>query len=144
MPHVCVERFAAGDHEEHRTEHREADEAVGGKERDGVAGIEGAQDTRQPRDPGDAECGERYEPDDHDRTEEAANAMGSVLLNHEQPDQDDYRDWDYVLLEQRRRHFETLDGTEHADRRRDHAIAVEQRRAEDAERDQNGATDRQS
>ena len=46
--------------------------------------------------------------------------------------------------EQRRHDLEALDGAEHRDRRRDHAVAVQQRRAEDAERDQHRPADREA
>ena len=51
VSHVGVQRFPAGDDEEHGAEHGEAGEAVGGKERDGVTRIERAEDRRQAHDP---------------------------------------------------------------------------------------------
>ena len=73
---------------------------------------------------------------DHDRTEEAPDPVRAVLLNEEQPDQDRHGHWHHVRLKQGRGDFETLDRAQHGDRRRDHAVAVEQRGSEDAERDQ--------
>ena len=43
VPHVGVERFAAGDDEEHGAEHRKSGEAVGDEEGDGVPRIEARQ-----------------------------------------------------------------------------------------------------
>ena len=89
-----------------------------------------------PRMPSTAE---RREPDQHDRPEDRADAGRPAALEEEQDDQDDDRDRDDVRLEERRRDFEPFDGAEHRDRRRDHAVAVEQRRAEDADGDQRAA-----
>ena len=60
-------------------------------------------------------------------------------LDDEQDDQDDDGDRLDVRAEDGRRDLETLDRAEHRDRRRDHAVAVEQRRAEEAEGDEDGA-----
>ena len=46
------------------------------------------------------------------------------------------------VVEGGRRHLEALDGAEHRDRRGDQAVAVEQRRAEHAERDEDDAVRR--
>ena len=88
VAHVRVERFAAGDDEEHGAEHGEAGEAVGDEERDRVPRIERAEHGRRAHDPDDAERRDRDEPDDHDRAEQPADPVCAVLLNHEQPDQD--------------------------------------------------------
>ena len=76
------------------------------------------------------------EPRQHDRPEERAHAIGAVLLHAEDGNQDRDRHRDHVRLEQRRRDVDPLDRAEHGDRRRDHPVAVEQRRAEDAEQHQ--------
>ena len=65
-----------------------------------------------------------------------ADSMGAKPLDSKQADQDDDRDRHDVGRQHRRRDFKALDGAEHRDRRRDHAVAVEQRRAEDAQQDQ--------
>ena len=57
---------------------------------------------------------------------------GAVPLDREHRDQDDDRDRHDVRIEQRRRDLQALDGAEDGDRRRDHAVAVQQRGAEDA------------
>ena len=76
------------------------------------------------------------EPHDHDRAEQAADTVRAVPLNREHPDQDHDGDRHHVRVEQWRRDLEPLDRAEHRDRRRDHAVAVEQRRAEDAHQDE--------
>ena len=83
------------------------------------------------------------EPDDHDGTEQPSHPVGAVPLNQKQSDQDHDGDRHDVRLEQRRGDFQTLDRAEHGDGRRDHAVAVEQRRPEDAERNQHRPADGQ-
>ena len=48
-----------------------------------------------------------------------------------------------IRAEQRRDDFQAFDGAQDRDRRRDHAVAVEQGRSEDAERDEQRPSDRQ-
>ena len=55
---------------------------------------------------------------------------GPVPLDREQSEQDHDRDRDHVGSEHRCRDLQTLDRAEHRDRRRDHAVAVQERRAE--------------
>ena len=64
---------------------------------------------------------------------------GAAPLHDEQPDEDHDRDRDRPSRRRRWWHLEALDRAEHRDRRRDDAVAVEQRRAEDAERDDEAA-----
>ena len=87
MTHVRVQRFAAGDDEEDGAEHREPGEAVVAEEAERVPRIEGAEHRRRAHDPHDAQRRDRHEPDDHDRTEQSADPVRAVFLNHEQADQ---------------------------------------------------------
>ena len=87
MSHVRIERFPTGHDEKHRAENREAGEAVRGKERDGVARVEGAEHGRQAHDPADAQYRKHDEPHDHDWTEESADTVRAVLLNQKESDQ---------------------------------------------------------
>ena len=64
----------------------------------------------------------------------AADPRRAAPLDHEQHDQDDERRSGRPHgVQLRRRDLEALDRGQHRDRRRDHAVAVEQRGAEDAE-----------
>src|SRR5262249_38548512 len=89
-------------------------------------------------DAGDAERGQRREPDAHDRAEQVADPLGAVNLDHEQNDQDGDRGGHDEGLQLRRHHFETLDGAQHGDRRRDQAVPVEQGDADDRQADDEG------
>ena len=73
------------------------------------------------------------EPDHHDRTEERRHPRGAAALHREQRDQDDDGERHHVVLERRRRQLQPLDRRQHRDRRRDHRVAEEHRRADDAE-----------
>ena len=81
-------------------------------------------------------AGDHQEPSDHDRPEQSADTVRAVLLDREDANDDRHGDRDHVGLEQRRGHLEALDRAEHGDRRRDHAVAVEQSGAEDAQEHQ--------
>ena len=81
---------------------------------------------------------EEREPRPHDRSEGPPDRAGPVALDGEQHGEDDQRDRDDEVLHRRRCHLEALDRREDRDRRRDHPVAVEERRAEDPERDERG------
>jgi len=65
----------------------------------------------------------------------------AVSLNHEEADEDRHGGRHDIRLEQRRDDFQTLDGAEHRDGGRDHAVAIEERGPEDSQGNQNGAPD---
>ena len=140
MPHVGVERLAARDDQEDGAEHREAVPPMLSKEREGMPGIDCGEHHRLFHEPGDAERRDDEEPANHDRTEEPTNSVGAVPLNREHTDDDGHCDRHDVRLKQRRHHLEPLDRAEHGDRRRDHAVAVEKRSAEDPHQDEHRPT----
>ena len=81
--------------------------------------------------PHDTERSDHDEPRHHDRTEQTADAVGAVPLNREHANQNHDGDRHHIRIEQRCRDLQSLDRAEHGDRRRDDAVAVEQRRAKD-------------
>ena len=111
--------------------------AVLDEERDAVARRERPQDLRvldAPRaSPATARIANQTR---HHRPEQAPDRAGAEALDREQHDQDRERDRHDERVERRLDDLDALDGREHRDRRRDHPVAVEQRRAEDAERDE--------
>ena len=141
MPHVRIQRFPTRDDEKHRAKHGESDEAVVEEERHGMTWVEGTEHRWKSCRPHDAEHGEGDKPDHHDRAEQPSQSVGPVLLDHEQADQDGDGNRHHVRLEQRRRDLEALDRAEHGHRRRNHAVAVEQRGAEDTESDEYRSAD---
>ncbi len=79
------------------------------------------------------ERGNRSEPEDHDRTEDPADAGRTALLHPEEPDKDRYRQRHDGWRERCRRDAEAFDGAEHRDCRGDDAVAIEQGCPEDHE-----------
>ena len=143
MSHVRVERFAARDDQEHGAKHREPGKSVDEEEADRVPRIEGAQHGRRTHDPDDAQNAIVTNQTTMIGTEQPPDAVRAVLLNQKEPDQNHDRHRHDIGLKQGRRHFQPFDRTEHRDGRRDHAVAIEQRGSEDAERNQQRPPDGQ-
>jgi hypothetical protein len=79
----------------------------------------------------ESQHGQRHKPDRHHQSEELADAARSTALDREQRHEDAARERQHERRESRTGDGEPLDGAEHRDRRRDHAVAVQQRRADD-------------
>jgi hypothetical protein len=101
-----------------------------------VERVERLEDFRGPQDAAHAQDRQHHEPDQHDRPEYRADRRRAAVLDAEQCQQDADRDRDHVRLEPRRGEIEALDRAEHRDRRRDRAVAVQQRAAEQSHADQ--------
>ena len=102
-------------------------------------GADGGQDARRPHDTEQAEQADRDEPHQHHRPEDVADEFGSLALDQEQGDQDRDGDGNDHRRQPGRVDLETFDGAEHRDRRRDHAVAVEQRGSDQTDDEQGGA-----
>ena len=89
-----------------------------------------------------AEQPDRAEPHDDHRAEEAADPAGAALLNSEQQDQQAERQRYHGRFERRGRDLEPLDRAQHRDRRRQDAIAIEQREPEQSSREDPAAAAR--
>lgn len=72
-----------------------------------------------------AERGDGEEPDEHDRTKEAADASGAVVLDGEEAGEDEAGEWNYPGSEEVTGIGESFDGAENRDGRSDDAVAVE-------------------
>jgi hypothetical protein len=70
------------------------------------------------------------EPDDHDRTEDPADAGRASALEQEEQQQRDHGQPDDGRLEGQRDHFQPLIGREHGNRRGDDGVAVKSGRAD--------------
>jgi hypothetical protein len=77
--------------------------------------------------------GDRREPHHHDRSEHPADRRRAATLDQEQADQDDHRGRYHEGVEIRGGDRRALHGGEYRDGRGDDAIAIEQRRAEQAD-----------
>lgn len=98
-----------------------------------------AQNARCPNDAAHAEQPDDNEPDQHYRAEDIADERRSLALHQEQTDQDHDADRNDGRRELGCVELETFDGAQHRDRRRDDAVAVEQRRADQPDDQQRGA-----
>ena len=136
VAHVRIERLASGDHQDHAAEHEQPAPAVAREERHPVQRVRRPQHGGVGRDLHDAEDRENGEPGEHHRSEHGADARRPVALKPEERDQDRDGGRHDHRLEPRGRHTEPLDGAQHGDGRRDHPVAVQERRAEQPEPEQ--------
>ncbi len=140
MPHVGVERLAAGDHQHDRREHRHTVPALPEEELHRVPRIDRVEHLGLHRDTANAEECDADEPEGGHRTEDLADTSGAATLHREECRDDHHRERHDPRLEDRRGDFEALDGAEHGDGGSDHAVAVEQCRAEEPDdQDQSAA-----
>ena len=79
------------------------------------------------------DCRQRHEPDCHDRAERLADLLGTEALRGEHRQQHHQGDRHDEDMKSGRGHLQAFDRTEHGHGRGDHAVAEEQRGAEDAE-----------
>ncbi|SVK52354.1 Uncharacterised protein [Acinetobacter baumannii] len=79
-----------------------------------------------------AQRSDRQEPQRHDRPEHAADARGTQRLNGEQTEQNHHRRRQNIGLRRRKHDVQPFEGREHRDGRRDGAVAVNERGAEQA------------
>jgi hypothetical protein len=139
MTHVGVQGFRSGDDQNDCAEHQESRGVVARKEARSLPRIDRGQHLGVAQDPADPRQCHADEPDQRNRPEERSQAGGAGSLQHEEPNQDGDCNWNYVWREPRSRDLESFHCAQHADRRRDHAFAVEQCRAENAEGEEDGA-----
>ena len=138
MAHVGVDRLCARDGEEDGAEREEPHLGIVGDELRGIRRRDGPEDAGVGGDLLQAQRAEDQEPDHHDRPEQASHRAGAEPLEREQGDQDHQRERDDLRGQSGRRHVEPGHGRHHRDGRRQHAVAVEERRAEHADDDEAG------
>ena len=95
--------------------------------------IECGDHGRRGNDIDHAQDRQRGEPEHHDRPEQRTDPGRALFLEHEEQEQHGQGERNHIGLEGRCRDLQTLHRREYRDRRRHHAVAVEQRRAEQAE-----------
>ena len=132
MAHVGIERLAAGDAEEDAAEHQQPAPAAVGQEADGVPRIDGRQHRGMAHDAAQRPARAMTEPDQHDRPEGAADPGRAEPLGREQQRSGSRRPPAYVGLQGAGDDIDALQRAQHRDRRRDHPVAIDQRRAEQA------------
>ncbi len=139
VSHVGIERLAAGHHQEHRPENQNAAPAVAQEIADGIEGIGRGENRRMEDDLVQAEQGQNQEPHQRHRSEKGPDAGGPPALQNEESDNDDDGKRNHVRIEQGSHDPQTLDGAQNRDGRGDHAVAVQQGGAEQAEDDEQPA-----
>ena len=138
VPHVRVQRFDAGDAENHGAERDERDPRMPADVRDGVERVDSAQDGRVTSDPVCSKGGNGEEPDQHDRPEGAPDPPCAFVLEGEEQGQHDERQRHHELVNARGGDLRAFDCREDRDRGGDHAVAVEERDTDQPEQ-QHGA-----
>ena len=138
VAHVRIQRLGAGDGQHDRAHRDESGVGMIGEEGADVGGRQAAQHLgvlRDARQPGQYE---HDEPDDHDRPEQPADLVRAPPLRREEHGKDDRTDRQHDIVRRRRGHLDALDRGQYRDGRRDQAVAVEQRGADDAEHHRDG------
>src|SRR4051794_945948 len=136
VAHVGVQGLGAGDHQDDRAHGHERDARMIEDEEDGVRGRQPLDDRGLGDDPADAGHGEGAEPQQRHWAEQRPDPAGAETLHGEEHREDDRRHRHDDMAQGGLDDADPLDGGQHADRRRDQGIAVEQRQAEDAEHHQ--------
>ena len=140
MAHVGVESLATGDDEDDRPEDVDPAEAVPQKELDAPPGRESPDNLRLLEDLPQPQKREGREPNEHHRAEQLPDVAGATRLDREQADEDQAGDRNDEALEGWAGDGEPFDGRKHGDRRCDHAVAIEERRADDGQERHPGDT----
>jgi len=89
VPEVGIERFTAGGDRKTGAEHEETVHPVCGEKTDGVHRVDGEEHLWLPEDSADSHHCQRGKPDQHDRSEDGADAGRAALLKKEEKDEDD-------------------------------------------------------
>ena len=135
MPHVRVKRFGARHAKKDAAEHQEARQSARKEIAKAVSRIERRHDARMLGDAVYSQHGHDDEPRQHDRAEGPSDARRALRLNGEQRDENEHRRRQHIRGEARRRLSEPFKRREHRNGRGDRPVAVDQRRAEQADRD---------
>ena len=135
MPHVGVERLGAGHAQKDAAEQREGGEAAVPEVMEPIGRTQSGQHRRVFGDAADAEDGDDRKPRRHDWAEQLADAGRAERLQKKQQPQDDDGGRQHVRAEGRHRQVQPFEGREDRDRRRDRAVAIDQRGAEQPRRD---------
>ena len=135
MSHVGVQRLGPGDAQKYAAEHQKSLQSAARQIVEAVTRIDGRKDRRVLQDAMDAERRDRRKPEQHDRTERATDRGRPEWLRRKQRQQDRGRRGQHIGLQARRDLLHAFERREHRNRRRDRAVAVNERRAEQANRD---------
>ena len=139
MAHVGVKRLAAGHREESAADHGQGERTGVPEIGDGRQGTEPGENGGIPDDSDNAEGAGDDEPDQHHGAEQAADEGRAAALDQKQDDEDGHRQRDHDASQLGSINLHPLDRAQHRNRRGDGAVAVEQRRPDQADHDHDGA-----
>jgi len=139
MSHIRIQRFGSGHGQNDRSQRQKGEPAVEHKEVDRMVRIERPQDGRRLDDLPRAERRNHRKIHNHDRREQRTNFCGATLLQHKQKHQQPQGDRDNILLKPCIDDRQTFNRRQNRNRRRDHAVAVKQRRSEHAQKQRDPA-----
>ena len=139
MAHVGIEGLTAGHGKEGAADHDKGQGAGVPEIGDRRKGTERCENGGAPHNSRDAEHAGRNEPDQHDRTEYAADPGRAIALDEKQHGEDDNRQGNDGMLHLRRIYLQPLDRAQYGNRRSDRPVAVKQGRPDQADDDQSGA-----
>ncbi len=132
VAHVGVQRLGAGQRQYGGAEDGDTDAGMRAEETHGPYRVHRLQHFRLLDHPVDTQRRQGAEPEHHDRAEQDADPRGAVLLDQEQADQHDKRQRYRPVLQAVEGDLQPFYRRQYRDRRGDHAVAVEQRRADQA------------
>ena len=136
MSHIGVERLGAGHRQHDRAEGEEGKRRVIHEKPDRVLRVDRGEHAGLACDAQRAQDRDHDKPQAHHGTEQRTDAAGAVTLDREQRDENGDRRRHDERVQSRCHDLEPFNRGQHRNRRRDHAVTVEHRRAEDAEPDQ--------
>ncbi|MNM68314.1 hypothetical protein D3C81_798720 [compost metagenome] len=139
VAHVGIQRFGTGQGQHYGTQNRHTDTRVHHEELHRPGWIHSQQHFRALDDAVHTQCAQHAEPQDHDRPEQDTDTCGPVFLDQEQGHQHHHGDRHHPMPDAIKRQLQALHCRQHRNCRGDHAVAVEQRRAKQAEQHQHPA-----
>ena len=137
VSHVGVQRLGTSDDEDHSAEDQGAGPTMRLEKLHRVPRVNSGENPGFEGDLARAERSDREEPDGHERTERSADARGSEALYRKDADQNHRGHHPDHLADSGRDDLEAVHRAEDRDGRSDHAVAVQQRRAEQSDEDEN-------
>ncbi|MCY1413596.1 hypothetical protein D9M71_290290 [compost metagenome] len=125
VAHVGVQRLGTGQRQHHRAENGHAHAGVDHEEVHRPGRVERLEHFRALRDAMHPQRAQHHEPGDHDRAEQLADFLGTVLLHQKQRHQHYQRNRHHPMVDAVKGQAHALHRRQHRHRRGDHAVAIE-------------------
>ncbi len=133
MAHVGIQRLSPCQRQDHSAQNGDANPWMDDEEIHTPCRIDRFQHFRRLHDAVHAQRAQHQKPDDHHWPEQHTDARRAVALNQKQPDQHDQCHGHDPVIKAIERQFQPFHRRQNRHRRGDHAVAIEQRSAEQAE-----------